>query len=80
MNSKRKENVGKQVNDSFSLIATCTEEEFKCESTQTCIKITQLCNAIKDCFNGEDEKQNCSKLIALLSFAKYLGGLFIINQ
>lgn len=72
--------LGGTVNNWLSVIVTCTEEEFKCGSTQLCIEKTKLCNGRKDCPNGEDEEQNCGKLIALLSSAKYLGVLFIIKQ
>lgn len=58
-----KEKKGKQVNILFSVIVTCAEEEFKCVSSQSCIEKTKLCNGIKDCPYGEDEEQNCSKLI-----------------
>lgn len=64
--------LGGTVNNWLSVIVTCTEEEFKCGSTQLCIEKTKLCNGRKDCPNGEDEEQNCGKLIALLSSAKYL--------
>lgn len=45
------------------IINSCTPTQFRCSSTNLCINNSKVCDITHDCLYGDDENQNCGKLL-----------------
>lgn len=49
-----------QLHQCFSTAdSTCSYHQYRCATVKECINATSVCDFIKDCPSGDDERQNC---------------------
>lgn len=48
---------------SAELPISCTEGAYHCKDSDKCIDMTNVCDNVKQCPNGDDEDPRCSKSI-----------------